>query len=181
MTILLKPILGDKASAAAKAVVVPPVDTPHPEFEKKAIETAELWLALVDKGEYSRSWETAAEFLKENIERKDFVHALNASRKSLGEVKSRQLESKTLCDHRARRSRRQVCDSAVQVLVCQQEIGHGNHYADAGSGQEMASFRVLHQVGWLGERKWFFCDRQGMMIEGRGRLRLHDRICGGYG
>lgn len=94
VTILLKPILGDKASAAAKAVVVPPVDTPHPEFEKKAIETAELWLALVDKGEYSRSWETAAEFLKENIERKDFVHALNASRKSLGEVKSRQLESK---------------------------------------------------------------------------------------
>jgi hypothetical protein len=93
ITILLKPILGGKPTAS-KVPAKLPSENLHPEVEKLAIEAAEPWIALADKGEYSRCWETAAEFLKDNVDRKDFVKALNASRKSLGDVKSRKLESK---------------------------------------------------------------------------------------
>lgn len=100
VTILLKPILAGKPAAASQPH--PPTPgaaaaasvTQHAELEQKAVEAAGPWLALVDQEQYARSWETAAEFLKGSVDRRSFVKALNASRKSYGAVKSRQLESK---------------------------------------------------------------------------------------
>lgn len=91
VTILLKPVLGGKPVTQKPREVASPL---RAEAEKKAVESAEPWLALVDQGQYARSWETASEFLKNSVDRKSFVKALNASRKPFGEVKSRQLESK---------------------------------------------------------------------------------------
>jgi hypothetical protein len=95
-TVLLKPILKGKPAGAPKPVAAEPpaANVPHPDEEQKAVAAAEPWLALVDQGQYARSWETAAEQLKNTVERRDFVRALNGSRKPRGETKSRQLESK---------------------------------------------------------------------------------------
>jgi hypothetical protein len=85
VTLLLKPVLKDKK---------PPVEQKNPEAEKQALEAAQPWLALVDQGEYSRSWEAASEYMKNAVERKDFVQSLSAVRKPLGKVKSREVASK---------------------------------------------------------------------------------------
>jgi hypothetical protein len=92
ITILLKPILTGKRNAVEKPTAMP--SAKQIEAEKNAIAAADLWLKLVDQDQYSRSWETAAEFLKNSVARRDFVKALNTSRKPLGEVQSRQLDSK---------------------------------------------------------------------------------------
>ena len=97
VTILLKPIL---SKSGAKGVSVKPAEKPtiSPEkaaaFEQKAVEIAQPWLTLIDQGQYTRSWETAAEYFKNAVDRKGFINVLNETRRPLGEVKSRELKSK---------------------------------------------------------------------------------------
>jgi hypothetical protein len=62
--------------------------------EKKAVESADAWLALVDQDKYGEAWDTAAEYLKNAVAREDFGKSLTAARKPLGKVKSRELKSK---------------------------------------------------------------------------------------
>jgi hypothetical protein len=66
----------------------------HDDAEKKAVESAEAWLALVDQAKYGEAWDTAAEYLKNAVTREDFGKSLTAARKPLGKVKSRELKSK---------------------------------------------------------------------------------------
>jgi hypothetical protein len=66
----------------------------HDEAEKHALAAAESWLALVDDGKYAESWDTAAEYLKNAVTKDDFVKSLNAARKPLGKLKSREVKSK---------------------------------------------------------------------------------------
>ena len=66
----------------------------HDEAEKHALAAAESWLALVDDGKYAESWDTAAEYLKNAVSKDDFVKSLNAARKPLGKLKSREVKSK---------------------------------------------------------------------------------------
>ncbi len=94
VTILLKPILGKNPAPAAKSAEKKPSNVNREEAEKSAIAAAELWLALVDHEQYTRSWETAASLLKSKVDRLAFVKSLGKARKPLGELKSRQLQSK---------------------------------------------------------------------------------------
>lgn len=96
ITLLLKPILsaGPGASQTPAGKDAGSAAVKRAEVEKLAIEAAEPWLALIDQGQYARSWETAAEQLKDNVERRDFVKKLSGSRKLFGDVISRTLESK---------------------------------------------------------------------------------------
>lgn len=96
ITILLKPILSAKPAAkqAPAAKDAGSADGKHADAEKLAIEAAEPWLALIDQAQYARSWETAAEQLRDNVDRRDFVKKLSGARKPLGDVVSRKLESK---------------------------------------------------------------------------------------
>ncbi len=66
----------------------------HDDAEKQALSAAESWLALVDDGKYAESWDSAAEYLKNAVSKNDFVKSLNAARKPLGKLKSREVESK---------------------------------------------------------------------------------------
>ena len=59
--------------------------------EKKAVETAEAWLALVDAGEIGKSWETAAALFKGAVTREQWEQTVPAVRGPLGKVESRQL------------------------------------------------------------------------------------------
>ena len=79
---------------------VPPTPAPSPSSpdhaaaEAAAVEAAEAWLNLADRGEYSQCWEDAAAYLKNAVDRRDFVKQLGAARKPLGKVVLRRLESK---------------------------------------------------------------------------------------
>ncbi|MGO8690953.1 MAG: DUF4019 domain-containing protein [Thermoguttaceae bacterium] len=66
----------------------------HDEAEKQAVAAAESWLALVDDGKYTESWDAAADYLKSVVTKDDFVKSLNAARKPLGKLKSREVKSK---------------------------------------------------------------------------------------
>jgi hypothetical protein len=60
----------------------------------KAVEAAMHWLALVDQGNYGKSWETAAGYFKGAVTEKHWEQALTAVRSPLGKVISRKLKSK---------------------------------------------------------------------------------------
>ena len=65
----------------------------NPLAEKAAVESAQAWLALLDDGMYSESWETAAEYLKNAIGKEEWEKQLKAVRTPLGKVTSRELKS----------------------------------------------------------------------------------------
>ncbi|MEN6449020.1 MAG: YdjY domain-containing protein [Thermoguttaceae bacterium] len=91
VTLLLKPVLtGKSAKKAAKKIS----DADRAAYEKKAIEAAEAWLALIDKGEYSKGWESAASYYRNAVERHEMIQKFNAMRKPLGKVKSRTISAK---------------------------------------------------------------------------------------
>jgi hypothetical protein len=62
--------------------------------EKKAIEASNTWLKLIDNGQYVKSWETAADFFKNAISKKQWNQSLNAVRKPLGKIIKRDVKSK---------------------------------------------------------------------------------------
>ena len=63
--------------------------------EQVAQQSAETWLALVDSGNYSGSWEQAAELFKAALTKDQWQSTLNASRNPLGKIVSRKLKSAT--------------------------------------------------------------------------------------
>jgi hypothetical protein len=66
----------------------------HDDAEKKAVESAEAWLKLVDQAKYGEAWDSAAEYLKNAVSKEDFGKSLAAVRKPLGKLKSRELKAK---------------------------------------------------------------------------------------
>ncbi len=61
--------------------------------EKAAIESAQIWLELVDSEKYAESWEEAAEYFKSAISKGKWQETIQAIRKPLGKVISRKLKS----------------------------------------------------------------------------------------
>lgn len=63
-------------------------------MEQKAVSAAKAWLALIDSGDYEKSWNTAAEYFQHAVAQQQWQQSLTAARKPLGKVVSRQLKSK---------------------------------------------------------------------------------------
>jgi hypothetical protein len=61
---------------------------------KEAVVPAEKWLALVDAGQYADSWKEAARYFKNAVKQDQWEQSLQAARKPLGELISRELSSK---------------------------------------------------------------------------------------
>ena len=57
--------------------------------------TMESWLALLDEGDYARSWETAAPALQRTTGPADWIARLEALRRPLGGIVSRRIQSMT--------------------------------------------------------------------------------------
>lgn len=66
----------------------------NPEAEKAALECAEKWLAIVDQGEYDKSWEEAAGLFKQVIPVEQWRNQMKVFRGGLGKLVSRTLKSK---------------------------------------------------------------------------------------
>jgi hypothetical protein len=61
---------------------------------KKAIEASNSWLKLIDNSQYAKGWETAAELFKNAVSKEHWKQSLNAIRKPLGKVITRNVKSK---------------------------------------------------------------------------------------
>ena len=59
--------------------------------EESAPQVAESWLALVDGGKYSESWEGLAGLFKGSVTQEEWINDLNQSRKPLGLLLERKL------------------------------------------------------------------------------------------
>lgn len=68
--------------------------------DSESIATAEAaansWLSLTDEGEYSKSWDQASSIFKAAVSDVEWQKAIQATRTSLGRLKSRTLKSATL-------------------------------------------------------------------------------------
>jgi len=62
--------------------------------EKAAITASTSWLALVDRGKYSESWDQAADFFKNAVKKDQWQASLKGFRDPLGKVVARKLKSK---------------------------------------------------------------------------------------
>lgn len=56
-----------------------------------ALEVARAWLELVDQGEYDKSWEEAAAYFRNALDRDQWQQTMSGFRRPLGEVVSREL------------------------------------------------------------------------------------------
>jgi hypothetical protein len=63
--------------------------------ESKAAEAAITWLALIDEEQYDESWDAAAYYFRNAIAKEQREQSLNAVRKPLGKVVSREIASRT--------------------------------------------------------------------------------------
>ncbi len=61
--------------------------------EQAAVTAARDWLALVDGGKHSESWEQAADYFKSAMSRDQWVQTMAAGRVPLGAVLSREVKS----------------------------------------------------------------------------------------
>ena len=62
--------------------------------EERAVKAADTWLALVDDGKYSESWETTAILFRSAVTKEQWEQALNGARKPLGRLIARRLKGK---------------------------------------------------------------------------------------
>ena len=60
--------------------------------EDAAVAASQSWLALVDAGEYSESWDEAAGYFKTAVTKEQWQRSLTAFRRPLGDVLSRRLK-----------------------------------------------------------------------------------------
>ena len=86
-----KVIVGLGMAIVFSVCVVP---AEEPDKAKAALSSAETWLSLVDEGKYSDSWNEAAGYFKSAIKEERWQETLQAVRKPLGKVISRELKSK---------------------------------------------------------------------------------------
>lgn len=62
--------------------------------EKAAIEASHAWLSLVDGGNYAESWNQAASFFKNAVNKEQWANSMKAFRVPLGKMVLRKLKSK---------------------------------------------------------------------------------------
>lgn len=63
------------------------------EAKKKAVAAAETWLALIDKGDIAKSWETSAALFRGAVTQEQWKQAVSGARGPLGKLISRVLLS----------------------------------------------------------------------------------------
>ena len=68
---------------------------PDTRGEIAALRAAKTWLAMVDAGDYDQSWETAAEFFRNNIPKERWREVMQGVRTPLGELVTREAKEKS--------------------------------------------------------------------------------------
>jgi hypothetical protein len=69
-----------------------PGSTPKSAAEKAATSAAQAWLALIDDGNYAKSWQEASDFFQGAVIQKAWEDAMESVRKPLGKLVSREVK-----------------------------------------------------------------------------------------
>ena len=68
----------------------------NPEAERSAYEATKPWIALMDKGDYEKSWDEAAPWFRDTVGSRDmWIAKAHETRDPLGEMKFRELKTTT--------------------------------------------------------------------------------------
>ena len=70
-----------------------PGSTPKSVAEKAATSAAQAWLALIDDGNYAKSWQEASAFFQGAVTQKAWEDAMESVRKPLGKLVSREMKA----------------------------------------------------------------------------------------
>ena len=62
--------------------------------ELEALSAAKKWLALVDNGNYTESWEESAELFRRAVQPESWAQSMRSVRKPMGKLISRKLKAK---------------------------------------------------------------------------------------
>lgn len=92
LAFLASPLLRAQQPPPPAPVGTPPIATGG---EVAAQTAAEVWLGLVDDGQFDKSWDTAAKILRDLVKKSDWVELGKAKRPPLGKVVSRKLKEAT--------------------------------------------------------------------------------------
>ena len=65
----------------------------NPQAEAAAVAAATDWLSLLDSEDYAATWDTAAEFFKDSVQKEEWTQTIQSLRKPLGKNTSRELRS----------------------------------------------------------------------------------------
>jgi hypothetical protein len=84
-SLLIFALISLTSIAAARAADTSPTE--------QATAAARDWLAVVDAGEYGKSWDEAAAVLRQNMTKAQWERAASAVRRQTGALKSRELQS----------------------------------------------------------------------------------------
>jgi hypothetical protein len=83
----------ESAPSSSPAAPSASASPPAPTNEQAAQAAAEAWLAMVDAGDYAKSWDEAAAAFKQKIDQPGWEKALTSARTPLGKLQSRTLKS----------------------------------------------------------------------------------------
>jgi hypothetical protein len=75
------------------SVTMPAGDSSNAFREIAAQAAGEKWLALLDRGEYAKTWEECAQLFRQRVTREQWVDSLPSTRAPFGAMKSRTVEA----------------------------------------------------------------------------------------
>ena len=91
----MKTFLGSVLAGIVLTIVVMTSVHADQSAEKAAQKAAESWLFLIDSGEYSESWNEAAQIFKQKVSLQQWKSSLESVRIPFGKLKSRRLKAAT--------------------------------------------------------------------------------------
>ena len=75
------------------SVTMPAGDSSNAFRELAARAAGEKWLALLDRGEYSKAWDDCAQLFRQRVPREQWVDSLPTTRAPFGAMKTRNVET----------------------------------------------------------------------------------------
>ena len=78
---------------SAGSVTMPAGDSSNAFRELAARAAGEKWLALLDRGEYSKAWDDCAQLFRQRVTREQWVDSLPTTRAPFGAMKTRNVET----------------------------------------------------------------------------------------
>ena len=79
--------------AATNVTAEQPATTANVAAEQAATAAARKWLAEIDNGQYAQSWQDASVYFQNAVSEEKWESSMNAFRKPLGDLESRNLQS----------------------------------------------------------------------------------------
>ena len=123
-----------------------------PAADTAAVSAAQAWLALIDEGNYSRSWDESAPIFQANVTEKSWENSMETFRKPLGSVVSRQLKTAQPATHLPGAPAGQYVVMQFDTSFTQKKDAVETVTVGLEERRRLAGLRLLHQISRLAGR-----------------------------